>query len=70
MPKRLRASFCCIARIEAVELDASAGGLQQRGEHLDGGGLARAVRAQEGEDLALRDVKGDIVDGGEICRRF
>ena len=56
--------------IEAVELDAAAGRAQQRGEHLDGGGLARAVRAEEGEDLALRDVEGDVVDGGEIAEAF
>ena len=29
-------------------------GLEQRGEHLDGGGFAGAVGAEEGEDLALR----------------
>jgi len=37
-------------------------------EHFDGGGLARAVRSQEGEDLALGYFKGDIADGGEISK--
>ena len=41
------------ARIEAVQFDRAAGGAQQCGQHLDGGGFAGAVRAEEGEDLAL-----------------
>jgi hypothetical protein len=48
----------------------TAGGLEQRGEYFDGGGLPRAVRPQEREDLAFVDVEGDIVDGGEIAILF
>ena len=53
--------------VETVELHVAAGGRQQRGEHLDGGGFAGAVGAQEGEDLALGDIESDIVDGGEVA---
>ena len=53
--------------IEAVELHAAAGRRQQRGEHLDGGGFAGAVGAEKREDLALGDIEGDVVDGGEVA---
>ena len=62
--------FLAGARIEAIQLDASAGRLQEGREHFDGGCLARAVRSQEGEDLALGYLKGDIADGGEISKGF
>src|ERR1700733_3785364 len=52
--------------IKAIQLDASAGRLEEGGEHFDGGCFARAVRSQEGEDFALGYVEGDIADGGEI----
>ena len=42
-------------------------GWQERGEHFDGGRLARAVRPQEGEDFALGYVEGDVADGSEIA---
>ena len=46
------ARFVLLAlRIEAVQFDGAAGGLQQRGEHFDGGGFPGAVGAEEGEDL-------------------
>ena len=70
MPKRLRASFWLDCGIKAVEFDAAAGGPQKRGEHFDGGGFAGAVRPQESEDFALRDLEGDVVDGSEIAERF
>jgi hypothetical protein len=38
------------------------GGRQQRGEHVDGGRLARAVRAEESVDLAGPDAQVDAVD--------
>ena len=70
MPKRLRTSFWCVCGIEAVELNGAAGGPEQRGQHLDGGGLARAVGAEEGKDLALRHIKRNIVDGGKRAKRL
>ena len=57
-------------RVEAVELDAAAGGTEQGGEHLDCGGFAGSVGAEEGEDFALGDVEGDVVDGEEIAEFF
>jgi len=36
--------------IQTVELERARGRMEQRGEHLDGGGLAGAVRPQERED--------------------
>jgi hypothetical protein len=37
-------------------------GAQQRGEDPDQRGLARAVRPEEGEDLARRDREVDFVE--------
>src|SRR6185437_16326392 len=54
--------------VEAVKLDGAAGGPQQRGQHLDGGGFACAVGAEKGEDLALAYVEGDVFDGGEVAK--
>ena len=54
-------------RIKAVQFDAAAGGAQQRGEHLDGGGFAGAVGTEKGEYLSLRDVEADVLDGSEIA---
>ncbi len=39
-------------------------------EHLDERSLARAVRAQDAEDLAGKEVERDVVDGGEIAEPF
>ena len=38
-------------------------GRQQRDQHLDGRGLARAVGPEEAEDFARPDVKAQGVDG-------
>jgi hypothetical protein len=49
---------------DVVPADAhrARGGPQQRGEHLNGAGLARAVGADEAKDGAARDVERDAVD--------
>src|SRR5438477_5800971 len=49
------------ANILAVEEDASAGGLQQAGEHLDGGAFAGTVGAEIAEDLAGTDGEADAI---------
>src|SRR5690606_26141753 len=36
-------------------------------QHQDGGGLARAVRAEQAEDLAATDVEIDGVDGRDAA---
>ena len=41
-------------------------GLDQRGQHPQRGGLARAVGPEEAEDLALVDIEVDAVDGADL----
>ena len=38
---------------------------QQPQQHADGGGLARSVRAEEAEQIALGDLQIDGIDRGE-----
>jgi len=58
-PRRVR-----VARdVDARELDAALRGDEDRGEHPQRRGLARAVRAEEAVDLAGRDAERQIVDG-------
>ena len=59
-----------LAHLRAVRAHLVAGharralvGRQQRGEHQHGGGLARAVGAEEAVDLARLHVEVDAVDG-------
>ena len=47
----------------ALEVDAAVGGLHQSGNGAQGGGFARAVGADEGDDLALGYLKGDALYG-------
>ena len=49
----------------AENLDGAGAGLEQAGEHLDGGGFARSVGPQEAEELSGRHAEGDIVHGGQ-----
>jgi hypothetical protein len=53
--------------VEAENLDAAGGWRKQAGEHLDGGGFAGAVGAEEAEELAGGDGEVDILDGGEVA---
>ena len=53
--------------VEAEDLDAAGGGGEQAGEHLDGGGFAGAVGAEEAEELAGRDGEVDVLNGGEVA---
>jgi len=43
----------------------SGAGLEQAGEHFDGGGFSRAIGPQESEELSRRNAEGDIVHGSE-----
>src|SRR5579883_297894 len=56
--------------IEAIQLHRAARGLQQRGQHFDGGCLSGAVGTQERKDLALAYIERNIVDGGEVAVFF
>ena len=44
----------------------AAGGVQQPGEHLEGGGLAGAVGAQEADHLAGGQVEGQPIHGLDL----
>ena len=54
-----------LAHVEAGHPDGAGGGAHDAREDLDGGGLARAVGAQEAEDLARLHLKAEPVDGPE-----
>src|SRR5437899_1849685 len=49
---------------EAEDFDRAAIGGNQASEHPDGGGLARAVGAEEAEEGATRDFEIHAIDGG------
>ena len=53
--------------VEAEDLDGAGGGSEQAGEHLDGGGFAGAVGAEEAEELAGSDGEVDVLNGGEFA---
>jgi hypothetical protein len=55
-------------RVQPIQLDAAAGRTQQRGQHLDGRGFARAIGTEKGKYLSLRDVEADVLDGGEVAK--
>ena len=50
--------------------DLARGHLHEPGDHLHGGGLARAVRAQVAGHLAGARRKADVVDGGDAVEPF
>src|SRR6266566_6245717 len=56
--------------IQAIELEGAARRVQERGEHLDSGGLAGAVGPEEREDFTRAHVKGDVVDGDDVSKRL
>ncbi len=71
--ERLRHVADAAARVDVARVDLGAeqpglalAGRQQAGQHLHGGGLAAAVRAQETEDLALADAEVDVIDRDEV----
>jgi hypothetical protein len=45
-------------------------GPQQGSEHRDRGGLARSIRSEQAEDLALLDIETDALDRFEITESF
>src|SRR5579885_2242139 len=54
-------------RVESVELYLAARRSQERRQHLDGRRLPRAVRAEEGEDLAAMHLERNVVNGGDFA---
>ena len=51
----------------AADAALARGRPQQRGQEADGRALARAVGADEAEDLPLADGEAQVVDGHEIA---
>ncbi len=54
-----------VEEVFAEDLDGAGAGSEEAGEHLDGGGFAGAVGAEEAEELAGFDREIDVIDGGE-----
>ena len=54
----------------AGEGDGAEGGFDEAGDHLHGGGLAGAVRAEIAGDLAGLRGEGDVLDDGEAGVSF
>ena len=55
------------ADLPPLEPDGAAVGHERPGQHVEDGALARAVGADQAEDLALGDLERDVVDGGEAA---
>ena len=53
----------------AEDAGLARGRVEQAGEHLQRRRLAGAVRAEEADDLARRDLEGDRVDSAHLTRR-
>jgi len=69
-PKSAPHFVLLVLRVKSIDLDGATSGLEQGGQHFDGGRLAGAIRAQEGEDFTLLDLQGDVIDGDEIAEGF
>jgi hypothetical protein len=54
--------------VEAGDVCRAAGGNRQRGHHAHGRRLARAIRAEHGENRARRHGEAHAVDGGEVTK--
>jgi hypothetical protein len=52
--------------VDPVEQDAPVGGLLEPGHQPQGGRLAAARGAEQGEELAAGHVQVDAVDGGDV----
>src|SRR5205823_4931904 len=51
-------------------VDGPGGRVLEPGDHPQGRGLAASGRAEQGEERALRDRQGEVVDGGEGAERL
>ena len=59
-----------IGNIGAAKQDTAAGQRKEPADQIDDRALARAVRADQAEDLALGHLEGNVIDGGEAAERF
>lgn len=55
-----------VERGVANDFGPAAAGMDQPGEHLERGGLARAVRAEEPDDFAGADLEARLLDGFDV----
>jgi hypothetical protein len=55
------------AHVAAGDRGRAGGGREQGGEHAEAGALARAVRAEEGHQLAVGDVEVEALDGDDVA---
>jgi len=54
-------------RIEAANADGPAIGIAQAFEDFDGGGLSRAVGAEQAKDFALVDAEANVAHGLDVA---
>jgi hypothetical protein len=62
-----------VAKIFAEHSDAATAGGKQAGEHLDGGGLTRAIRPEKPVETTRRHAQAELVDRAEraeVAREF
>ncbi len=59
-----------IGDVLIVEIDSPGARLDQPGEHPQGGGLAAAGRAEQGDELTLGHVEVEVVDRDGLAKMF
>ena len=52
-------------QVATVDDDGSGCGLEYAQDHIDGGGFACAVRAEEAENFVRADLEGKAIDGDD-----
>ena len=52
----------------AADAQLAVGDVLQPGDHVEGGGLPAAGRADEDDELAVGDLEVDVVDGERAIR--
>ena len=55
-----------VGHVVVAEVDLAAGGLQQPGDQVERRGFAAARGPQQADQLAVRDLKAEIVDGDHL----
>src|SRR5436305_522312 len=57
-----------IEHVKAVYFRSALGRLEQSGKHFDGGGFARAVRADEAEDIARLKSERHVINREQVAK--
>ncbi len=63
-------SVCIGANIVPGDARGAGGRRRKRRHHANQSGFSRAVRAQQAENLLLRDIETDVVDGHQLAELF